>query len=279
MFNYSYFFKIMEYDEKVLPKDIRKMGYKDRINTLVKDKDIIYIIDEVFFIDIMDDEVKAEIKADISKILQAIKYNEKEKDIILFDISRFSFVFKIGNKVLKIGFPKIVYPIPNLNIIIDSIIRKQYRQSNGEPILYIEVQERKENNLTLIYNKEEIEDILYKVWKEFRENGIIWYDPKEKNLVLNYASKDLVLWNSKYYNESSDEEKGIYKLKKYNFNKKELSKLLVVDTDLFLPVTIFNDLIEMFTNNPNFPGANNWKFKRVIEYEKRYLEECSSGTK
>lgn len=269
----------MEYDEKVLPKDIRKMGYKDRINTLVKDKDIIYIIDEVFFIDIMDDEVKAEIKADISKILQAIKYNEKEKDIILFDISRFSFVFKIGNKVLKIGFPKIVYPIPNLNIIIDSIIRKQYRQSNGEPILYIEVQERKENNLTLIYNKEEIEDILYKVWKEFRENGIIWYDPKEKNLVLNYASKDLVLWNSKYYNESSDEEKGIYKLKKYNFNKKELSKLLVVDTDLFLPVTIFNDLIEMFTNNPNFPGANNWKFKRVIEYEKRYLEECSSGTK
>lgn len=273
MSNYSYFFKIIEYNEKVLPKDIRKMGYESKINNLIIYNEIKNIIDDVFLMKVADKSLKMKIQYDVKNIFNAVSLNEKQNNILLLDVSRFSFVFKIGNKVIKVGFPKIIYSIPKLDMIANSIIRKQYTDNNGVPVLFVEVQQWQENNLSLVYGKDEIEEILYKLWKSLREIGIVWYDPKEKNLVLNSSTENTDIWNNEYYNQSSQEEKGIYKLKEKFLNKNILPEVLIIDTDLFLPVTVLETLMKMAINQPELPGFNNWKFKRVIEYEKRYLKE------
>ena len=210
--NYSYFFSIIKYDEKVLPKDLRKLQFEFKINDAVTCKEIQRQIDKVFLCKTDDNNVKNIIQEDISCIIEAIINNEQGSTIILLSISRFSLVFKIGTKVLKIGFPKITYEFPDSNIILDSIIRKQYNDNNGIPIIFIEVQDLKENDLRIKYQEKEIDELIYQAWKTLRKDGIVWYDPKDKNVVINDKLKNTKIWNDKYYQKSSREDKGIYKL-------------------------------------------------------------------
>lgn len=268
-----YFFETIEKDSKVLPQDLRTLEKYIKESNPTNYSDLKKLIDEIFFKGLQDNEIKAKIHKDIKDIVYAILNNEECDTFDLISISRFSLAFKLNTKILKIGFPKITYKFPNSDIVLDSIIRKQYKNSNDIPILFVEVQDYKENNLRKEYTEEEIEELIYQLWKELRKQNIVWYDPKDKNIVLNKEEVIPKAWNDKYYKRSSEEEKGRYKLYDDRDSIDYICDVLIIDTDLFLPLETVEKLMKMYKIQPSLPGFKNWKFKKMLKYEKRFLEE------
>lgn len=261
----SYFWELQN-DFSKLPVDLRKKDFSQYYNKQLTENDVRNIVGNTFKKELINFKYKKE----IFDIIRAVIQNEKSEYFQILNISRFSIVFKNNTKVLKIGFPKITYKIPKCSIILDSIIRKQY-----DEILFIEVQDFKSSNLSDKYSKEEIEEILYNIWKKFRMNNIIWYDPKEKNVVLENDTNNINKWDNCNYYQSNDKEKGIYKVP-YDINYLNLK---IVDTDLFLPLDVIQDFEKLCKTNPNASGFSNWKYKTLMEYEKRYKGECMMNEK
>lgn len=266
----EYFFEVVNQFDKVLPKDLRKIKIGVDMNQVLDINSVIEIINYIFFDSGIFIQTKDEILIDLKKIIEAIFNNEDTVDIKLISKSRFSLVFKIGTKVFKVGFPKIIYKYPKSTIVLDSIIRKQYFD-NYKPVLFVEVQDFKENDLYKYYAETDIEEILYSLWKKLREIGIVWYDPKDKNIVINTNESKSKKWNDTYYIKSNENEKGIYIIDNYIDDIK--NDLLIVDTDLFLPIEVIEKVQKINQSNPNLPFFKNWKYKKFLEYETRFLKE------
>lgn len=265
----KYFFEVVNCFDKVLPPDLREIEIDIEINQLIDINKIIETINNIFFNKDIIIKTKHEILVDIKNIIEAIVKNENTTSIQLISKSRFSLVFKIGTKVLKIGFPKIVYKYPKSNIILDSIIRKQYLDGD-KPVLFVEVQDFKENNLYKYYSRTEIDEIIYCLWKKLRKNGIVWYDPKDKNIVIDNKNNSKK-WNDIYYKKSNEKEKGQYYIDNDILDINE--GLLIVDTDLFIPLETIKKLKEIKNNKPDLPFFQNWKYNSFLKYEDRYLME------
>lgn len=256
LLNSIYIFK------STLPKDIRKENL-DYFKNLKIDIDSVIEIIKKIYTECYNDEILRDIEAIINSILS----QSDTTDIYLLDQSRFSIVFRVGSKVLKIGFPKIVYHYPKSKMIIDSIIRKHYKIRN-KSVLFLEVQEYCEGLSEL--DSIEKEKIAYKMWEHFRNKGIIWYDPKPTNIV--FRPRTNCGWNSILYSPSSDKEKGDYFIEEGENYDHELDNYLIVDTDLFIPIDVLNKIVKMYKANPNSPFFENWKFSKYLEYEDNYLK-------
>lgn len=250
-------------DLKNLPKDLRNLDVSEIKNKYLNSIELKKLINKIFKREISDKKIKK----NIYNIIDALKKNEICDKFYLINISRFSIVFKNNTKVLKIGFPKVTYKIPSCSIILNSIIRKQYQN-----IIFVEIQDYKKNNLESMYSKEEIDNIIYSIWKEFRKNNIIWFDPKSKNIVIDDNNTNVVKWNENYYSIPSNEEKGVYNtdfdIVYQNFK--------IVDTDLFLPISVIDDLKKSKEENPDAPGFTNWKYRTLLDYENRYNKEVNN---
>ena len=264
----DYFLKILHNYTEVLPIDVRKINLNINEDSKIDKNEILEIIKNVFLR--QRTSSSDSIINDIDKVMISIIYNEKTDMFSLVEQSRFSIVFKIGSKVLKIGFPKITYNYPKSKLILDSIIRKQYYY-NGDRVLFLEVQEYKSVNLSS-YSEKEQDEILYQIWKHFRRNGIIWYDSKAKNVVVNDGNCKSC-WDSKYYKLSNDDEKGIYKIDELYTDMNIYDKFLIVDTDLFVTLETMKKVEEIFKDDPKLAFFSNWKFKKYMKYEERYNDE------
>lgn len=272
----EYFFEIVDKFEEALPKDLRQIDLTINSNKNVSIGEIMEVISDVFLD--LNIETKNDIIVDVEKIINAITKNENTDTITLIGKSRFSLAFKIGSKVFKAGFPKITYKYPKCSIILDSIIRKQYID-NHRPVLFIEVQDFKENDLRKYYTAKELDEVVYQLWKTLRKSGIIWYDPKDKNIVVDNKNNNITIWNDKYYKSSTEYEKGRYIINGYSCDEESGNSFLIVDMDLFLPMEIIEKLRIIYKKNSNLPFFKNWKYKRFLEYEQRFLEEEENETK
>lgn len=267
----DYFLNVVYNFSNALPKDLRMVNLNVENHQISIEK-IIEIIKKVF-LDINEHDKKV-ILEDVNNILVAIVKNESTSNINLIGKSRFSLAFKIGRKVFKVGFPKIIYKYPDCKIILNSIIRKRY-VSNNKDVLFVEVQEYRENNLKKYYSEEKIEEIVYSLWKHLRKNKIIWYDPKSENIVI-CDNTDNNYWNNDYYKKSSYEGKGLYNIIEQD---EYAGKYLIVDTDLFLPLNAVEKMNEIYESNQELPFFKNWKYKKFLDYEKRYLKEIKNESK
>ena len=126
----------------------------------------------------------------------SILINELLKDgnCSYLDIERkssgaFTHVYKIGNKVLKIGTPKLLHKIPNHRRIIQPLLRREL-PSSGEGTIYVEVEEAVEPVHDPRYFKQ-----LYEIYKELRDDGLIWGDPKLANIGILQKENKQVLHN------------------------------------------------------------------------------------
>lgn len=131
-------------------------------------------------------------------------------------------VYRIGDKVIKLGIPKAPYKIPNYKRILQPLIRNDFKCVNGDPFARVEITEYANVNISneekkriilkkicekrgtpnLKFNIKDIDenDILYLLYKEFRSRGIIlteftWDNfgiLKRKNMpVLNTVEMDV----------------------------------------------------------------------------------------
>ena len=270
--NYKYFFETIERGAEVLPIDLRTE--EKNIQAINKNNidSIKELINHYILNGLTNNELKNNIISDVVNIIKAVIKNEGSNTLELINISRFSMVYKLSTKVIKIGFPKITYIYPKSKFILDSIIRKNYYDENNNIVMFIEVQDYKDNNVYEKFKKEELEEIIYQIWKYYRKKDIIWFDPKDKNVVL--SDKTKTFWNNNIYNRTSDEEKGIYLFDDYDYTD---YGVLIVDNDLFLSLSTYNELLQLEKEKPKLPGFSNWKHIKVREFEKRYEEEKNNG--
>lgn len=88
----------------------------------------------------------------------------------------FSNVFEIGEKILKLGEPRKTYKIPYHRRILQPLVRTNF-QTEGNDVVCVEISEKVDTR----FECNETETI-YQIYKELREAGIFWTDPKIDNI-------------------------------------------------------------------------------------------------
>lgn len=83
----------------------------------------------------------------------------------------FSEVYKIGDKILKIGNIRITFDMPNSNYILQPLIRREL-----DDYCTVEVSEA-----CFVDELPNIEDV-YNIYVRLREDGIVWNDPRMFNI-------------------------------------------------------------------------------------------------
>ena len=115
---------------------------------------------------------------DIRKILKYINF---DNEILKIGSGTYSHVYKIGDKVLKIGLAKLNEKIIKSPFIVKTYFKKNIliKSKKLKLIIGIEIQEYAKK---IIISEAE----LYKFYETVRDNGIIWRDVKPENIgVLN----------------------------------------------------------------------------------------------
>ena len=165
------------------------------------------------------DEIK---DYDLDKIKLIIKILDIKEDskIINLGSGTYSNVYKIGDKVLKIGLAKL-----DLTIIKHKRIIEVYLKTN------IEIK-TENNNMDVGIEIQKIAEIvkgskddLYKIYKELRDDGIIWQDVKESNVGL--SNNNLVVIDTDFLSFESKKMSNCLNVlddefeKLYNDNKED----------------------------------------------------------
>ena len=184
-------------------------------------------------------------------IIDELLDSEKCKylDVTSFKRGGYSQVFQIGNKILKIGKPRETYNIPNHKRLLQPLTRTNLLDKYNEPRACIEIQERVDPP------GEVSDEVLYAIYKELRDDGIIWTDAKASNLgrlrrnnvpTLNGKEMDVAPNSVGFTNEK---------------NKKDLmsGELVVIDLD--------------FIYKENDPDIRWPIFSLSESFEKRYQQE------
>lgn len=175
-------------------------------------------------------------------------------DVEMIGEGGFSQIFKVGDKVIKVGAPRKTYNIPNHRRIIQPLARVNLTNQYQESIGTIEVTDEVDTSRGAL-SKITKED-LYRIYKELRDDGIIWTDPKINNLGI-LKRKNVPTIRGKHFQVSPISAGFINELKEI----KPLNKgdIVIVDTD-YLYLQGQKDI--SYNNNP------------YIDYfEKRYQEE------
>jgi len=91
----------------------------------------------------------------------------------------YSEVYQIGNKILKIGNPRKTYEIPNHRRILQPLIRLNFTDDkNGEILACVEITNRAKKMKGLTDAR------VYQIYKELRDDGIIWTDARADNIGM-----------------------------------------------------------------------------------------------
>ena len=123
----------------------------------------------------------------VGKIIEELLEHEgKEiKDIEFAGSGVFSYGIKIGDYILKLGKERHTKTIPNHRRVIKPLIRQDNNEEGRKDIadVTIEIQNFGDVNWYKDLSQEEIEEELYQIYKELREEGIKWTDIKPENVV------------------------------------------------------------------------------------------------
>ena len=150
--------------------------------------------------------------------------NKRSIDFNKIGVGAYSAVFSIGDRILKVGKPRRTYDIPNSKRILQPMLRTNFKRNNGQIFAAIEVSNSVDTNLSL---EEKSTETLYALYKELREEGIIWGDVKWQN-VGRLKSRNVPVLHGEEYDVSPNA---------VGFDKElvgeplEAGELVVIDTD------------------------------------------------
>lgn len=108
--------------------------------------------------------------------------NARWVDIRSLGSGGYSCVYQIGDKVLKIGANRGTYHMPNHTRILQPLTRTSLidERNNNTPFAVVEVADRVDKLSYEDYKEEN----LYMIYKELREDGIIWTDARFDNIGI-----------------------------------------------------------------------------------------------
>ncbi len=158
----------------------------------------------------------------LTMIVDEVAKNENVdiSDLEYIGDGSYSKVYKLGNKVIKFGKNRLTDKIPYHKRILQPLIRRKILEGKND--LYIEISEYLKHDNTIT------DEDAYLVYKELREDGIIWLDAKKENLAR--LEKDNVAHFNEPINEKT-EAMGYFPetIKKEDVLKK--GDLVIIDTD------------------------------------------------
>lgn len=203
----------------------------------------------------------------IKRILEELLKNQNLSTTDIQDIGEgaSSKVFLIGDKVIKTGLERMVYKVPNHARIIQPLIRislpylqKSKRKIKDEDNLFVEVQNKVQNNWWEGLTEAEIDEELYRIYKELRDDGILWIDCKKEN-VGRLLKENKTNYCDIRGNELRPEDKAIGFYGKKTNRVLSKGKLVIIDTDYLITRE----------DEKNWYKWNNFQ----NEFSKRYEEE------
>lgn len=207
------------------------------------------------------------------------KQNVTIKSIEMIGKGEYSSSYKIGDFVLKLGKERKTNIIPYHRRILQPLLRQETNPGN-ESNLYIEIQNIVENNWYENMTEEQIQEELYKIYKEMRSQGVLWTDIKKENIGrllkpnrTNYKTKSLQgdlqdkdsLKVVEEELEVSDNSTGIInRISELSLN---VGELVILDTDMIFRLEDID--IEEDMKSHHQP--------KYIRYEQRYLYELAQA--
>lgn len=179
--------------------------------------------------------------------------NSNYTDINFLDAGTFSEVYQIGNKVLKIGDRLNQYIIPNHRRLLQPIARANYTLEDGSIISCIQITAL----VDIDFSKEEkTDEKLYEIYKELRNDGILWLDAKWENLGK-LLEDNLTIWRGKIVDV---DPKSVGFDKKYDGEALKKGEIVITDLDM-----VYRE------ENPNIPWIK--MSDKSKEFEERYTKE------
>lgn len=190
----------------------------------------------------------------LTTIVDEIANNENVdiSDIEYITTGAFTDVYKLGNTVIKFGKNRLTDKIPYHKRILQPLIRRKV--SSGINDLYIEISEyvQTDNSIT--------DDDAYLIYKELRNDGIIWIDAKRENLGR-LEKNNIAHFNEPLY--VKNETVGYIPETLYGNEPLQKGDLVIIDTDFLFREDDFDVT--------HLDSRINTEFYRVCE--QRYQEE------
>lgn len=192
----------------------------------------------------------------LTMIFEEIAQNEMVdvSDVEYIGKGEYSNVYKLGNKVIKLGGRRLTNKIPYHRRILQPLLRRKIKNRD----LYIEISEYVESDTSIT------DEDAYLIYKELRNDGIIWIDAKRENLgrlkkdnVIHFKEPLYVKKESVgYIEETIKEEEPLHK-----------GDLVIIDTDFLYKENDFDE--EKIDKNINM------YFYKINEqrYQKEKTEE------
>lgn len=187
----------------------------------------------------------------LTMIFEEIAKNEQ---VDLLDIEykacgTFSRVYKLGNKVIKFGDARITNKIPYHRRILQPLLRRKIKNKD----LYIEIADYIE------VDKSITDEDAYLIYKELRDDGIIWLDAKRENLgrlkkdnIIHFKEPLYVKKESVgYIEETIKEEEPLHK-----------GDLVIIDTDFLYRENDFDEEKIDKDINMNFYKINEQRYQK-----------------
>ena len=135
----------------------------------------------VYYKDVSEEEINGyaeTLTIMIDELLQ--DENQRYIDIQYLKSGQFSQAYQIGEKVIKIGMPRATYYIPNHRRILQPLARKEFKEKkrNNRVFACAEIVDL----VNPLRPEDWKEETLYQVYKDLREDGLVWTDIKYDNL-------------------------------------------------------------------------------------------------
>lgn len=222
------------------------------------------MINELLFKESNKVQISSEDIEDYSKTLSLIidelleNENANYSDINKYDFGYFSDVYFIGEKVLKIGTPRVTYEIPNHRRILQPLLRTNfYTKKDNNNFACVEVTQKVEPYLGS-------EEKLYEIYKELRDAGITLTDFKRENFGV--LKKDNVIhWKNGLEVEPSSA--GL--IGQNNSEPLKAGDIVIIDSDF-----LYRD------DDPNIAYVREPEEERARErYEKELKSDLKSELK
>lgn len=193
---------------------------------------------------------------DINKVKYLLEDTAKKENLTIFDIKKidsgsYSSIYKLGSKVIKIGYKRAIKKIVDNNRILlpDSITNVK---SN-----IIEITDFIDGKCN--FSKDEV----YEVYKDLREQGIVWLDPTKENL----KRIDEATIKKQEIKSMNRDQYPFIKNRKFINRPLKTNELVIIDLD---------HLVEE-DDRPNICRVDDYLREDILtdreNYEKRYLLE------
>lgn len=210
----------------------------------------------------------------IDELLEQTGEDSRMEDVKKIGEGYYSTTYKVGNYALKIGMGRNNYTIPNHRRILKPIVRTKIgtgflqKNATNETAEFMEVQNLIETQWWENMTEEEIEQVLFDIYSELRNDGLIWVDVKKDNigkLLKSNTSHVFYLDIDEKKKEIQPDGESIGVLGEEKGDTLKEGDYVIIDSDYILK---YDDWLKIQKSEPG-------EVCREKKFEERYQAELS----